>query len=143
MNVLVCVKRVPDVSGEVLLTDDEQAIDARHVGFTMSPHEECAVELATQLASSSGGTVTVLTVGPDDAVEQLRTALAVGCTDGVLVQAPWIAPARSTWPARSPVSSLIAPRTAPGTTWCCWATTPPTPATSRCRCGSHMRWTGR
>jgi electron transfer flavoprotein beta subunit len=88
MNVLVCVKRVPDVSGEVLLTDDEQGIDARHVGFTMSPHEECAVELATQLASGSGGTVTVLTVGPEDAVEQLRTALAVGCSDGVLVQAP-------------------------------------------------------
>jgi electron transfer flavoprotein beta subunit len=87
MNVLVCVKRVPDVSGEVLLTDDEQAVDARHVGFTMSPHEECAVELATQLGAGSGGTVTVLTVGPEEAVEQLRTALAVGCADGVLVEA--------------------------------------------------------
>jgi electron transfer flavoprotein beta subunit len=87
-NVLVCVKRVPDVSGEVLLTDDEQSVDARHVGFTMSPHEECAVELATQLADASGGTVTVLSMGPADAVEQLRTALAVGCSDGVLVEAP-------------------------------------------------------
>lgn len=86
-NILVCIKRVPDVSGEVLLTDDEQAVDARHVGFTVSPHEECAVELATQIAESSGGTVTVLTVGPADAVEQLRSALAVGCTDGVLVEA--------------------------------------------------------
>jgi electron transfer flavoprotein beta subunit len=86
-NVLVCIKRVPDVSGEVLLTDDEQAVDARHVGFTVSPHEECAVELATQLADASGGTVTVLTVGPDEAVEQLRSALAVGCSDGVLVSA--------------------------------------------------------
>lgn len=87
MDVLVCVKRVPDVSSEVTLTDDEQAVDARHVGFTLSPHEECAVELATQLADSSGGSVTVLSVGPPEAVEQLRTALAVGCADGVLVEA--------------------------------------------------------
>ena len=52
-NVLVCIKRVPDVSGEVLLTDDEQSVDARHVGFTVSPHEECAVELATQVAEAT------------------------------------------------------------------------------------------
>ncbi len=86
-NVLVCIKRVPDVSGEVLLADDEQSVDARHVGFTVSPHEECAVELATQIAESSGGQATVLTVGPAEAMEQLRAALAVGCTDGVLVEA--------------------------------------------------------
>ena len=86
-NVLVCVKRVPDVSGEVLLTENEQSVDARHVGFTVSPHEECAVELATQVAEASGGTVTVLSIGTPEAMEQLRSALAVGCTDGVLVEA--------------------------------------------------------
>ncbi|MBE7188431.1 hypothetical protein [Jatrophihabitans endophyticus] len=86
-NVLVCVKRVPDVSGEVLLSDNEQSVDARHVGFTVSPHEECAVELATQVAEKTGGTVTVLSIGTPDAMEQLRASLAVGCTDGVLVEA--------------------------------------------------------
>ena len=86
-DILVCIKRVPDVSGEVLLTDDEQSVDARHVGFTMSPHEECAVELATQLAESSGGRVTVLSLGSADSIEQLRTALAVGCSDAVLIEA--------------------------------------------------------
>ncbi len=87
VNVLVCIKRVPDVSGEVLLTEDEMSVDARHVGFTVSPHEECAVELATQLAQSSGGTATVLTLGPSESIEQLRSALAVGCSDGVLIHA--------------------------------------------------------
>jgi len=87
MNVLVCIKRVPDVSGEVLLSDDGQSVDARHVGYTVSPHEECAVELATQVATASGGTATVLTLGPAEAVEQLRNALAVGCSDGVLIEA--------------------------------------------------------
>jgi electron transfer flavoprotein beta subunit len=86
-NVLVCVKRVPDVSGEFALTDDEQSVDARHLGWTVSPHEECAVELATQIAGATGGEVTVVSVGSDDAIEQLRDALAVGCTRAVLVEA--------------------------------------------------------
>jgi electron transfer flavoprotein beta subunit len=87
MNILVCIKRVPDVSAEITLTDDGLGVDARHVGFTVSPHEECAVELATQLASATGGTVTVLTLGTVNAIEQLRGALALGCTDGVLIEA--------------------------------------------------------
>ncbi len=86
-NVLVCVKRVPDSSGEVLLTADEQAVDAKFVGFTVSAHESCAVELAVNIAEAGGGTATVLTVGPSEAVEQLRSALGVGCAAAVLVQA--------------------------------------------------------
>ncbi len=86
-NVLVCVKRVPDVSGEIALTDDEQSVDARHLGWTVSPHEECAVELATQIAGATGGEATVVSVGSDEAIEQLRDALAVGCTRAVLVEA--------------------------------------------------------
>ena len=86
-NVLVCVKRVPDTAGEVLLSADGLSVDARHVGYTVSPHEECAVELATQVAEATGGKATVLSVGSEDAVEQLRNALAVGCADGVLVEA--------------------------------------------------------
>lgn len=82
-GVLVCVKRVPDVSGEVLLTTDGQSVDARYVGFTVSAHESCAVELAVQV----GGEITALTLGPAEAVEQLRSALGVGCTAAVLVEA--------------------------------------------------------
>jgi len=87
MDVLVCIKRVPDVAGAVTLTEDGMAVDARHVGYTVSPHEECAVELAIQTAKATGGEATVLTVGGDDAVEQLRDAVAVGCTAAVLVEA--------------------------------------------------------
>ena len=50
-NVLVRIKRVPDAAGEVLLTADEQALDARFVGFTVSAHENCAVELAVRIGS--------------------------------------------------------------------------------------------
>jgi electron transfer flavoprotein beta subunit len=86
-NVLVCIKRVPDVAGEVALTGDEQAVDARHVGFTVSAHENCAVELAVRIAADTGGTATVLTLGTDDAVEQLRTVLGLGCSAAVLIEA--------------------------------------------------------
>jgi electron transfer flavoprotein beta subunit len=86
-NVLVCIKRVPDVGGEVSLTADGQGVDARHVGFTVSAHENCAVELAVRIAGDTGGTATVLTLGTDDAIEQLRTALGLGCTAAVLIEA--------------------------------------------------------
>ena len=79
-NPLVCVKRVVDSSGEVVLTEDGQGVDGRYAGFTLSAHEECAVELAVQVAGASDGSATVLTLGDADAVEQLRAALAVGCT---------------------------------------------------------------
>lgn len=86
-NVLVCIKRVPETSGQILLTDDDQAIDARHVGYTLSAHDECAIETAIQVAKATDGEATVLSVGSSDATEQLRDALAVGCTAAVLVEA--------------------------------------------------------
>ncbi|MBL8932689.1 MAG: hypothetical protein JNL54_21395 [Kineosporiaceae bacterium] len=82
-NVLVCIKRVPGSSGQVLLTGDSMSIDARHVGHTLSPHEECAIEAAVQIAGDTGGAATVLTLGPEGALEQLREALAVGVSSAV------------------------------------------------------------
>ncbi|MBK7621532.1 MAG: electron transfer flavoprotein subunit beta/FixA family protein [Kineosporiaceae bacterium] len=82
-NVLVCIKRVAGSSGQVLLSADAMSVDARHVGHTLSPHEECAIEAAVQIASETGGAATVLTLGPDGALEQLREALAVGITSAV------------------------------------------------------------
>ncbi len=85
-NVLVCVKRVPDSSSEVLLTADAQAVDGSKAGFTTSPHEECAVEIATQVVADDGE-ATVVTLGDKDATEQLRNALAVGCQQATHVVA--------------------------------------------------------
>ena len=87
MNILVCIKRAPDIAGSVTLDDTGAGIDESGLGHTMSSHEECAVELAIQTAAATGGTVTVLTLGPAEAVEQLRAAVAVGANDGILVEA--------------------------------------------------------
>ena len=78
MRALVCVKRVPMTGGKIVLTDDGQAIETRHLGFTISPHEECGVEEAVRLVEASGGESVVLTLGPPEAEEQLRDAMAIG-----------------------------------------------------------------
>jgi len=78
MNVLVCVKRVPITGGKIVLTGDERAIETRHLGFTISPHEECGVEEAVRIAEQHGGSTTALTLGPAEAEEQLRETLAIG-----------------------------------------------------------------
>jgi electron transfer flavoprotein beta subunit len=86
MNVLVCIKRVPGSSAAVTLTADAMGVDTRHVGHTVSPHEECAVEAAVQCVEQHGGEAVVLTVGPQDAIEQVREALAVGVRSAVHVE---------------------------------------------------------
>jgi electron transfer flavoprotein beta subunit len=78
MNVLVCVKRVPLTGGKIVLSEDERAISTRHLGFTVSPHEECGAEEAVRLIEQHGGSSTVLTLGPPEAEEQLRDMMAIG-----------------------------------------------------------------
>jgi len=85
VRILVCVKRVPAPGARINLTADDQAIDTTHLGFTVSPHEECAVEAAVRLVEAHGGAVTVLTVGPPEAEEQLRVAVSVGAAGAVLI----------------------------------------------------------
>jgi electron transfer flavoprotein beta subunit len=83
MRILVCVKRVPLTGGKMVLTADEQALETRHLGFTISPHEECGVEEAVRIVEDQGGEVTVLTLGPPEAEEQIRDSLANGGDRGV------------------------------------------------------------
>src|ERR1700728_5306531 len=83
MRVLVCVKRVPLTGGKINLTEDEQAIQPRHLGFTVSPHEECGAEEPTRLVDAHGGESVALTLGPAEAEEQLRDLMAIGIYRGI------------------------------------------------------------
>jgi electron transfer flavoprotein beta subunit len=83
MRVLVCVKRVPLTGGKINLTEDEQAIQTRHLGFTVSPHEECGAEEAIRLIEAHGGESVALTLGPAEAEEQLRDLMAIGIDRGI------------------------------------------------------------
>ncbi len=81
----MCIKRVPAVGAEILLTADGAAIDTRHLGFTIGPHEECAVEEAVRIAERTGGSAGVLTVGAPETEEQLRYAMSMGADHAVRV----------------------------------------------------------
>lgn len=83
MRVLVCVKRVPAVAGRLTLTPDERALDTKYVGFQVGPHEECAVEEGVRLVEANGGEAVVLTLGPAEAIEQLREAMAIGAARAI------------------------------------------------------------
>jgi electron transfer flavoprotein beta subunit len=101
MNVLACVKRVPDTGAKIVLTDDGQAIDTSNLGFTMSPHEECAVEESIQIVEDHGGTATVMTLGPEAATEQLRTGLAMTADEATLLETDG-----SEWGPRATASAI-------------------------------------
>jgi electron transfer flavoprotein beta subunit len=78
LRILCAVKRVPITGGKMVLTDDTQALQTRHLGFTISPHEECGVEEAVRIVEAEGGEVVVLALGPAEAEEQLRECMALG-----------------------------------------------------------------
>ncbi len=112
MRLLVCVKRVPAPGARINVTEDGQGIETAHLGFTTSPHEECAVEEAVQLAEAHEGTVTVLTLGPPEAEEQLRYAASVGAGELVLVPTDGVAwdPQRTAAALTSAIVGLEAER---------------------------------
>src|SRR6266513_4390988 len=86
MRVAVCVKRVPITGGRIVLMDDARAINTQHLGFTISPHEECGVEEAVRLVEANKGDSVVLTLGPPEALEQLRDAMALGIDRAIHLQ---------------------------------------------------------
>ena len=107
MRILVCVKRVPITGGKMVLTEDAQALETKHLGFTISPHEECAVEEAVRIvegrsADDTTGEVVVLTLGPAEAEEQLRDAMAIGADRGILLETQG-----EEWDAQATAAALV------------------------------------
>ena len=86
MNILVCVKRVPNTGSKITVTEDGQRIETRALGFVISPHEECAVEEAVQIKEKHGADTFVLTLGEEVAIEQLRGSMSVGVAQAILLE---------------------------------------------------------
>ncbi len=94
MDVLVCVKRVPDVAeAEIEIARDGKAIDESDLSHGTNEWDDYAVEAAVSLKEQHGGSVTALTVGDEDAEEVLRRALAMGADEGVRLDDPLFAAA--------------------------------------------------
>jgi electron transfer flavoprotein beta subunit len=85
MNIVVCVKQVPDTWAEKKLSDSDKTVDREGVEGVMNELDEYAVEEALRIKEANGGegTVTVLTMGPEKAVETIRKALSMGADEAV------------------------------------------------------------
>jgi electron transfer flavoprotein beta subunit len=89
MKIFVCVKQVPDTESKIKVGADGKTIDSAGIKWILNPYDEFAVEEAIRFREkNAGATVTVVTAGPDRAVEALRTALAMGCDEAIHVAAP-------------------------------------------------------
>lgn len=89
MKIFVCIKQVPDTETKIKIAADGKSVDFTGVKWILCPYDEFAVEEAIRFKEkNAGASVTVVTAGPDRAVEALRTALAMGCDEAIHVAAP-------------------------------------------------------
>jgi electron transfer flavoprotein beta subunit len=91
VNVVVCVKHVPDTEAPVRLRADGRGIEESGLNFVLNYYDEHGVEEALRIKERLGGQVTLVTAGPARAVEGLRAGLAMGADAAVHVQDPALA----------------------------------------------------
>ena len=106
MNIVVCVKYVPDATADRTFDAGDHTVDRASVDGLLSELDEYAVEEALKIRDAGDGEVTVLTVGPEQASQAVRKALQMGADRGVQVldeaiTAPMRSPPRSSWPRLS------------------------------------------
>lgn len=85
MNILVCIKQVPDMESKFKVNEDGTWYDSGDLAWRMNEYDEYAVEQAVQLKEMTGADLTVLCIGPDRVKETMKKALAMGCDRGVHV----------------------------------------------------------
>ncbi len=86
MNIFVCVKQVPDTETKIVPTGDKSFVELNNVKWIMNPYDEFAVEQALLVKQANpSANISVIRVGSKQSSEALRTAMAMGADQGVLV----------------------------------------------------------
>ncbi|MGY8987708.1 MAG: electron transfer flavoprotein subunit beta/FixA family protein [Flavobacteriales bacterium] len=85
MNILVCISSVPDTTSKINFTDNNTKFDSNGIQFVINPYDEFGLTKAMMLKESTGGKVTVITVGEASVEPVMRKALAIGADDAVRV----------------------------------------------------------
>lgn len=86
MDILVCMKQVPDTESKIRLKAGEKAVDTENLNFVINPFDEFAIEEALRIREKLGGTVTLVSMGPTRTQEALRTGLAMGADRAIHLQ---------------------------------------------------------
>jgi electron transfer flavoprotein beta subunit len=85
LEIIVLLKRVPATESLIEIAEDGASVKTDALKWVINPYDEFAVEEALRIREKHGGTVTILSAGPDKTVETIRTALAMGADKGVLI----------------------------------------------------------
>jgi len=85
VNIIVCLKQVPDTETQIKIAPDGQSIVQDDIKWVMNPYDEFGVEEALRLKEKFGGEVTVVGLGPKRVTESIRTALEMGADKGILI----------------------------------------------------------
>ncbi|MDL1984705.1 MAG: electron transfer flavoprotein subunit beta/FixA family protein [Deltaproteobacteria bacterium] len=88
MEIIVLLKQVPATESFIGIADDGVSIKTEDIKWVINPYDEYAVEEALRIRSAHGGTVTIISAGPERSVEAIRTALAMGADKGILIKDP-------------------------------------------------------
>ena len=88
MEIAVLLKQVPATESLIEITDDGKSIKTDDIKWVINPYDEFAVEEALQIKEAHGGSVTIISVGPEKTTEAIRTALAMGADKGILINDP-------------------------------------------------------
>jgi electron transfer flavoprotein beta subunit len=85
VNILVCLKQVPDTETQIKIAQDGRSIATDNIKWIMNPYDEYAVEEALRIREKFGGEVTIISVGPSRVTESIKTALAMGADKAIRV----------------------------------------------------------
>jgi electron transfer flavoprotein beta subunit len=88
VNIVAIMKQTPDTEAVIRIAADNRQIETSSLKWIINPYDEFAIEAALRLKEQHGGTITVISCGPQRAVEALRTALALGADNAVLIDDP-------------------------------------------------------
>ncbi|MDG1719150.1 MAG: electron transfer flavoprotein subunit beta/FixA family protein [Flavobacteriales bacterium] len=85
MNILVCISSVPDTTSKINFTENNTKFDDNGIQFVINPYDEFGLTKAMMLKESTGGKVTIITVGDATVESVMRKALAIGADQAVRV----------------------------------------------------------
>src|SRR5438067_701718 len=109
MNVLVCVKQIPDPNAPGKLDPQTKRLVREGVDLVLDPGDEHGVEAGLQVVEKDGGEVTIISMGPPKALEAIRRALAMGAHRGILITDPGLENSDAISTARAIAAAIKAP----------------------------------